>query len=81
MSGGSHVQYAISTAVLAAIVLFSTASSAHAYIDPGSGSVITTAILGFFAAIAYTFRKYFYKLTDMLTGRNKSKNSEGRDDQ
>ena len=35
---------------------------AHAYVDPGSGSVIVTAILGFFAAIGYTCRKQFYRL-------------------
>ena len=34
----------------------------HAYIDPGSGSAIITAILGFFAAVAYSFRKFFYNL-------------------
>ena len=35
---------------------------AHAYVDPGSGSVIITTILGLFAAITYTFRRSFYKL-------------------
>ena len=34
----------------------------HAYIDPGSGSAIITAILGFFAAVAYSFRQFFYNL-------------------
>jgi len=29
---------------------------AHAYVDPGSGSVIVTTILGLIAAIGYTFR-------------------------
>ena len=43
-----------------------------AYIDPGSGSVLTTAIVGFFAAIAYTFRKYFYKIKDRLTGQSRT---------
>ena len=39
---------------------------AHAYIDPGSGGAIITAILGFFAAIGYTLRKYFYKLKNFF---------------
>ena len=38
----------------------------HAYIDPGSGSAIITAILGFFAAVAYSFRKFFYNLRSKL---------------
>tara|TARA_B100000900_G_C20579528_1_gene716864 strand:+ start:1894 stop:2040 length:147 start_codon:yes stop_codon:yes gene_type:complete len=33
-----------------------------AYIDPGSGGALITAILGFFAAITYTLKKYFYKI-------------------
>lgn len=34
----------------------------YAYIDPGSGSALITAILGFFAAIIYSFKKFFYNL-------------------
>tara|TARA_B100000927_G_C16265098_1_gene389086 strand:+ start:240 stop:434 length:195 start_codon:yes stop_codon:yes gene_type:complete len=34
----------------------------HAYIDPGSGSALITAILGFFAAVVYSFKKFFYNL-------------------
>ncbi len=41
---------------------------AFAYVDPGSGSVIVTTILGFIAAIAYTFRKYFYRIKRMIAG-------------
>lgn len=43
-------------------------SVAYAYVDPGSGSVIVTTILGFIAAIGYTFRKYFYKLKRSIFG-------------
>jgi len=57
------------TLIVAAMILALSMSSAHAYIDPGSGSVLTTAIIGFFAAIAYTCRKYFYRLKDKLAGR------------
>lgn len=42
---------------------------AFAYIDPGTGSVVTAAIIGFFAAITYTARKYFYRVKDMLRAK------------
>jgi len=48
---------------------------AFAYVDPGSGSVIVTTILGLVAAIGYTFRKYFYKLKRLIFGE------KGKDDQ
>jgi len=44
-------------------------SIAFAYVDPGSGSVIVTTILGLIAAIGYTFRKYFYKIKRKLMGK------------
>ena len=66
-----------SALMLTAAFLVSGIGQAHAYIDPGSGSVLTTAIIGFFAAIAYTCRKYFYKLKDMITG---SKPTDSRRD-
>lgn len=45
-----------------------TIGDAQAYVDPGSGSVIVTTILGLIAAIGYTFRKYFYKVRRKLFG-------------
>ena len=44
-------------------------SAAYAYVDPGSGSVIVTTILGLIAAVGYTLRKYFYKIKRLFTGK------------
>ena len=63
-------------AILFAICV-SLTSPAYAYIDPGTGSVITTTILGFLGAVAYTARKYFYRIGDFFSGR---KSSGGRGD-
>lgn len=46
--------------------------NAYAYIDPGSGSALVTAILGFFAAIIYSFKKYFYNLKDKFKSKSES---------
>jgi len=50
-------------------------SLAHAYVDPGSGSVIITTILGLFAAIGYTIRKYFYRIRSFF-----KKSADNKDD-
>lgn len=63
-------------ALLVFVGLMAMTVNAHAYIDPGTGSVVTTAILGFFAAVAYTFRKYMYKIKDMFVGAKTKKNSD-----
>ena len=44
----------------------------YAYIDPGSGSALITAILGFFAAIIYSFKKFFYNLKDKFKSESES---------
>ena len=53
-----------SALILTISIIFSP--NVYAYIDPGSGGAIITAILGFFAAIGYTLRKYFYKLKNFF---------------
>ena len=44
-------------------------STALAYVDPGSGSVIVTTILGLIAAVSYSLRKYFYKIRNLFAGK------------
>ena len=53
-------------------------SAAHAYVDPGSGSVIVTTLLGIVAAISYTFRKFFYNVKQKLFGKSSAKSDTDR---
>ncbi len=62
--------------VLAVVLSLATTAPAYAYIDPGSGSVLATAVIGFFAAIGYTFRKYYYKARDVLMGLVRKKGGQ-----
>jgi hypothetical protein len=64
---------ALSVLLLMSAFFVSMAVPALAYIDPGSGSVLTSAIIGFFAALAYTGRKYFYKLKNAVFGKASSR--------
>ncbi len=54
-------------------------TTAFAYVDPGSGSVIVTTILGLIAAVGYTFRKYFYKLKRMIKGKKTEEEQQDSD--
>jgi hypothetical protein len=42
---------------------------AMAYIDPGSGSAIMSAIIGLFVATGLVIKTYWYKLKSMLIGK------------
>lgn len=48
-----------SALMLGAVAMLTFAPSAHAYMDPGSMSVIVTAILGAIAAVGYTAQVYW----------------------
>jgi hypothetical protein len=51
--------------LLVALVMIS--EPAYAYIDPGTGAAVTTAILGLLGSIAYTVRKSIYRIKDVFT--------------
>ena len=42
---------------------------ATAYIDPGSGSAIMSAIIGLFVAVGLAIKTYWYKLKSLFTGK------------
>lgn len=55
-----------STLLTAMAVLLLTASHAHAYLDPGTGSAIVQGILAAFAALAVTAKLYWHRLLRLL---------------
>ncbi|MDC1433612.1 hypothetical protein N8157_03275 [Burkholderiales bacterium] len=47
-----------------------------AYIDPGSGSAIMSAIIGLFVAVGLTVKAYWYKIKAIFIGKKSQQNSE-----
>ena len=56
-----------STLVLTVLLMHST--TAHAYIDPGSGSAILAGLIGFFVALFLALQTYWYKLRSFFVRR------------
>ena len=54
------------------IYLFLTVSSAHAYLDPGTGSIILTALSAALATGAVFIKIYWFKLLTLLGIKKKS---------
>ena len=63
------------------ITLAITSTPALAYIDPGSGSAIMSAIIGFFVAIALAIKTYWYKIKGIFTGKKADNQGENTKDQ
>lgn len=64
---------------LVGLVLLGLVSpSAFAYIDPGSGSAIVSAIIGFFVAIGMAVKTYWYKIKSFF-GAGRSRDGQATD--
>jgi hypothetical protein len=51
---------------LSFVYLLCSISNSHAYLDPGTGSIILQAILGFIAAAAATMSIYWAKFKSII---------------
>ncbi|MCF6281524.1 MAG: hypothetical protein L3J28_04805 [Candidatus Polarisedimenticolaceae bacterium] len=48
---------------------------AMAYIDPGSGSAIMSAVIGLFVAVSLAVKTYWYKIKSLFTGKKSDQTS------
>ena len=60
--------------IYSVLVLLIGTQSAFAYIDPGSGSLLVSAIVGMFITVAFSVKKFFYSFLAFVT-QKKSKYS------
>lgn len=49
-----------------ALLFITSSMPVQAYIDPGSGSAIISAIIGFFVAIGVVIKTFWYKILSKL---------------
>ena len=53
------------------------AADAHAYLDPSTGTMIISAIVGIFASLALALKTYWYKLKKLFSGGRGKKSDSG----
>ncbi|MEX2149961.1 MAG: hypothetical protein WD793_07090 [Steroidobacteraceae bacterium] len=63
------------TRLLALIVLLSLAPAAQAYLDPSTGSLILSAIVGLIATIGLAVKTWWYRIKSLF--RRNSASTEG----
>lgn len=61
----------IKIALISILSLLLTLTSAHAYLDPGTGSIILQGIIGAIAAVATFLKIYWHKFLKLLGIKNK----------
>ena len=57
-------------AITTSLVLGTWALPAHAYLDPGTGSMLIQGIIGAIAAVGVTLKLYWHKIKLLFSGRS-----------
>ena len=70
----SNKRYALALAGLSALLLC-VSPSAFAYLDPSTGSMVVSAIVGIFASIALAVKTYWYKIKGFFKRGRKQESS------
>ena len=70
-----------SICVVGLVALLSFSPSAFAYLDPSTGSMIISAIIGLFATAALAIKTYWYKLVAFIKGNHGEKDAVSEDTQ
>lgn len=61
--------------IISSLFIFSS-NPAFAYIDPGTGSAIISAIIGFCVAFGIVIKSYFYKIKSFFKDKSKKINKD-----
>jgi len=56
-------------AVFVLLAVLSLASPAYAYLDPGTGSMLVSAVIGVVAAVGLALKMFWYRLTGLFRGK------------
>ncbi len=56
---------------LLSLIYITISSPANAYLDPGTGSLVTSIIIGAVATAIYIFKDFFYGLKNRKNKKNK----------
>ena len=54
--------------MVALLILLALAPPAHAYLDPATGSMIISALIGLLAAIALALKMFWYRVVGLVRG-------------
>ncbi len=52
-----------------ALAILSIASPAYAYLDPGTGSMLVSAVIGVAAAVGLALKMFWYRIVGLFRGK------------
>ena len=66
-----------SCVVLVLVACLTIASPAHAYLDPGTGSMLVSALIGVAAAVALALKMFWYRVAGWVRRKRRGVRPEG----
>ena len=70
----------VSVIIFMAFFFAITAAPAHAYLDPGTGSMILQIVIGAVAGALLAIKAYWYKISTYFSSRRRRDNHQAIDD-
>ena len=61
------------------VIFYFSGGEAHAYLDPGTGSIIITAIIAMLAAISIKISYFWHKFKSFFKNKEYKKNNKAKD--
>tara|TARA_B100001173_G_scaffold286719_1_gene274588 strand:+ start:210 stop:404 length:195 start_codon:yes stop_codon:yes gene_type:complete len=58
-------------AIVFSIIFICYANASHAYLDPSTGGMLISAIVGMFATLGLVIKSYWYKLKSLFIKKEK----------
>ena len=74
-----NFRHAVILPAAMAIMLLLVSPSVFAYLDPSTGSMVVTAIVGIFASAALAVKTYWYKLRKLFRRAKRRTTGTGQD--
>lgn len=74
------ISRAAGSALAVGLVAAAMMTNAHAYLDPGTGSIILQGLIAAFAAAALVARHFWYRVTSFLRDPFNRKRSQEQDE-
>jgi O-antigen/teichoic acid export membrane protein len=58
------------------VILLSISPCVFAYLDPSTGSMVISALVGIFASLALALKTYWYRLKNLFRAKNTEPSSD-----
>ena len=76
-----HRNHLIRSVLFSFLLLIASTHTAHAYVDPGTGSYVIQLVIAALAGIAFAIKIYWGRIKGLFSGASSEEQGAGSDEQ